>query len=231
METPGQTHLGMAFMERRVLAHYVFVSSIIDYTAEHASEVWASVQASRSFMSKKGAIWFEGDDMVLEHQRSETGTWARPQLHVPSGEVVNPAYETPYKEDTSALRARTRPTAYVLPLGLAQQEEILRVADTHAIPYYQVPAGSCISLRQYFMQETEASLGEEQVVCFEQGALVFPNTVPSTILNLIWEPDFNTASVRKMTLYSMGLIEAAADGALPLYRYCHDLVDGLVVVV
>ena len=44
------------------------------------------------------------------------------------------------------------------------------------------------------------------------------------------EPDFgSTATDRKMNLLSMGLIAADEKGYLPVYRYCHDLLDGKVV--
>jgi hypothetical protein len=36
------------------------------------------------------------------------------------------------------------------------------------------------------------------------------------------------ATDRKMTLLSMGLIHADESGRLPLYRYCHDLINGTV---
>ena len=74
----------------------------------------------------------------------------------------------------------------------------------------------------------EATLSEESEVSFAEGAYVFVNTVPSTVLSVIMEPDFNSASKRKMSLFSMGLIDADEDGNLPLYRYCRDLSDGKI---
>ena len=40
------------------------------------------------------------------------------------------------------------------------------------------------------------------------------------------EPDFNSATTRKMTLYRMGLVSLDEEGFLPLYRYCRDLKEG-----
>ena len=85
-----------------------------------------------------------------------------------------------------------------------------------------------MSLIGYKEVEDGIETGEEKEVIFPNGAYVFPNTVPSTVLGVIMEPDFNSVSKRKMSLYSMGLIEADGDKNLPVYRFCHDLVDGKI---
>lgn len=231
VETPGQTNFGMCCMERRVLAQYVLASSVIDYTVEHDSEIVALVRASREFMAKSNPIYLEDKLFVLEHGPSVTGSVSNPLIHVPSGEVVEENHVIDYKEHVVALATRPRATAYVLPAGLAQEAEILRVAGSHLIDHYRLPAGSTVNLKQYITTEDGFTLTEECPVTFEDGALVFPNTVDSAVLNVIMEPDFNAANPdRKMTLLRMGLIEADDAGALPLYRYCHTLKDGGVEV-
>ena len=230
VETPGQAALGGFFMERRVLAHYVLASTVIDYAVEHTREIIDTVHASRKEMIQKGAVYDENDQFVLEHEKEETGRWSTPLIHVPTGQVKDPEHSAAYTEHMVALRTRTRPTAYILPQGLANEDEILRVTDNHAIGYYALPAGSTVKLRQYIQNDAQISLTAEEDVCFETGAYVFPNTVPSAILSVIMEPDFNQASGRKMTLRSMGLVDADEKGLLPIYRYCHDLQDGKVAV-
>jgi len=230
VETPGQTHLGMYFMERRVLAQYVLASTVISYTADNARQIMDTVHASRETMVRTGAIYDENDRIVLEHEKGETGRWATPMIHVPTGKVTDPDYSCAYTEHVAALRSRPRPTAYVIPRGLPNETEILRVAGNHAVSYDLLPAGSRVQLRQYLHTGEKVTLEEEAVHCFPEGAYVFPNTVPSTILGVIMEPDFNAASGRKMTLLSMGLIEADPQGCLPIFRYCHDLKDGKVTV-
>lgn len=229
VETPGQVNLGMCCMERRVLAHYVLASSVIDYTAEHNAEIWATVHASRDFMEKANQCYLDEKPFVLEHGATVTGSWSTPLLHVPSGEIVEENHTIDYKEHTEALLTRPCATAYLLPAGLPREAEILRVAGDHAIGHYRLPAGSSVSLKQYAKTEDGILLSEEQPVFFENGALVFPNTVDSAVLNVIMEPDFNPANPdRKMTLLRMGLIEADETGTLPLYRYCHTLEKGCV---
>ena len=226
VETPGQTNWGMCCMERRVLAQYVLASSVIDYTVEHAAEIVELVRESREFKKKTNPVYEENKLFVLEHGSTVTGSWSCPLLHVPSGEVVE---EKPidYKEHTQAMITRPCATAYVLPAGLAKEAEILRVAGNHDIGYYRLNAGSTVMLKQYMKNDKEIVITEEQAITFENGALVFPNVVDSAVLNVIMEPDFNSANPeRKMTLLRMGLIEADEAGNLPLYRYCHTLEDG-----
>ena len=229
VETPGQINQGMCFMERRVLSHYVLASSIIDYAVKNRYELLAKIQASRSFMSKSNQIYDEKKLFVLEHGAPVTGSWASPLIHVPSGKVVDPDYCADYKEHTEALITRPRATAYVLPQGLTKEAEILRVTENHAVPHYRLPAGSTVSLKQYIKTEDGIILTDEQPVSFENGALVFPNVVDSTILNVIMEPDFNPANPdRKMTIMRMGLISPDDTGKLPLYCYCHNLENGKI---
>ena len=230
VETPGQVHMGMSFMERRVLAHCVLASAIIDYTVANAREVMETVHASRAEMARKGAVYDENDVICLEHAKEETGSWATPLIHVPTGQVVDPDYAEAYFEHIVARKTRVRPTAYILPKGIDNEEAILRLAEGHAIGYYPLPAGSTVKLRQYVQKNTGISLDREREVYFEKGAYVLPNTVPSTVLNVIMEPDFNSASGRKMTLLSMGLITIDENGKLPIYRYCHDLIEGKMPV-
>lgn len=228
IETPGQIFLGMSFMERRVISHYIPASTIIRYTAENSRQILDTVHNSRKMMVQSGGVYDPGRLFVLEHGGEVTGAWVTPVIHVPTGQVTDPDFSTPYKEHTIALATRIRPTAYLLPQNIPNREEILRVAGIHGIEHYTLPAGSKVSLYRYLRQEDQIQLGEEEVFSFAEGALVFPNTVNSAVLSVIMEPDFNKVSGRKMTLLSMGLIEADEAGRLPLFRYCHDLENGKV---
>jgi len=229
VETPGQLHLGMNFMERRVIAHYILAATIIDYTVEHAQEVMETVRASREYMAATGAVYDENKVIVLEQGKGPTGYWATPLIHVPTGEVMDPMHQVAYDEHVVALRTRPRPTAYVVPKGTANEEEILRIANSHAIGHYLLSKGSAVKLQRYIQKDTAVTLTEECTVCFEQGAYVFPNTVPSTVLGAIMEPDFY-GERKNMTLLSMGVIQADENGSLPIYRHCHSLQNGKVVL-
>lgn len=229
VETPGQINMGMCCMERRVLAQYILASTVIDYTAEHAREIMDTVHSSREYMLRTGPVYDENDLMVLEHEYEKTGSWSVPLIHVPTGKVVDPDYTIDYFEHTKIQLSRPRATAYVIPTGLEHEQEILRLAENHALEHYTLPAGSKIALQQYVQTQDGITLTPEQTVCFDKDAIVFPNTVDSTILCVIMEPDFNPSNPdRKMTLLRMGFMAADQNGNLPLYRYCHDLTNGKI---
>lgn len=229
VETPGALPLGMLFMERRVMGQYTLGSTVIDYAAANTKEVMDTVHASREHMEKTGAVYDENDVIVLEHGTGETGHWFTPLIHVPTGEVTEPNHAVAYNEHIHALRTRPRATAYLVPVGTANEEEILRVLTAHAVSHYRLPAGSVVKARQYIQQDGQIPPAEEQAVCFEQGAYVFPNNVPSTILGAIMEPDFYGERPNS-TLRTMGIVSADENGRFPIYRYCHNLQDGKVVV-
>ena len=231
IETPGQVAVGMNYMERRVLAHYVIVFAIIDYTLQHSDKILSTVRNSREYMRQNNPVYDENTKFVLEHKSTVTGALELPLLRTATGEIIDQNHTVEYSEHTDAELTRSRATAFVIPVGLAEEQEILRVAKNHDLAHYTIPAGSTVLLRQYRQNEKDITVADEQTVRFENGAHVFPNTVDSTILSVIMEPDFNPQRAeRKMTLLRMGLITADENGFLPLYRYCHTLRDGLVTV-
>ena len=225
VETPGGLTLGRFCLERRVMAQYILASTLIRYAAQNAAKVMETVRAAREQVAKTGSIFDENELFVLEHEKGSTGSLPMQMIKVQTGELAD-VLDMSYDEHVAAKRTRPRPTAYVIPKGLVQEERIFEVVNTHAIPYHSLPEGCKLLLQQYIMGEQEATLLDEREVCFEHGAWVFPNTVPSAVLSVIMEPDFNSSAKRKMTLFSMGLLDADGDGALPLYRYRHDLTDG-----
>ena len=228
VETPGGTTLGRNCLERRVMAQYVLASTVMHYTAVNAQTVMNTVRKSREKMMFDSAVYDESDLFVLQHGNAPTGSVATPMIHVPTGTVTDPACDMIYNEQTIAVRSRPRATAYVVPMGLKNEAEILRVAQNHDIPWYILPEGATVPLRQYIQTEDDIQLTPETPVTFPQGAYVFPNTVPSTILSAIMEPDFASNYNRKMTFLSMSLVSIATDGTLPIYRYCHTLKSGKI---
>ena len=229
VETPGGTTLGNFAMARRVMAQYVLASTVIAYAAEHADEIVNMVRASREYMVEIGKTYSEERLMVLEHDKSQTGSLPTPTIDVPSGKPAK-TEDTEYFEHTIALHSRPRPTAYVIPKGLENETRILDLLACHGVKYYTLAKESAVSLRQYVKAEDKVEVSSEKTVRFENGAYVFLNTVPSTILSVVMEPDFNSVSKRKMSLFSMKLVDFDENGKLPIYRYCHDLSDGKISV-
>lgn len=230
VETPGGTTLGRYCLERRVMAQYVLASTVIGYTAAHSRQIMATVHDSREKMMATGCKYDETDLVVLQHGNAQTGSIKTPMIQVLTGEITEPERDIGYNEQPVALHTRPRPTAYIVPVGLENEREILRVAENHGVSWYLLPDKSTVILRQYTVNGETVDLSEERPVCFDSGAYVFPNIVPSTVLSVIMEPDFNMIAHRKMTLMSMGLVEADKEGNLPVYRCCRDLVNGRVVL-
>ena len=228
VETPGGTTLGSFCMARRVMAQYVLASTVISYAAENADEIVGMVRASREEMVEKGKTYSENNLMVLEHGKAPSGNLLTEIIDVPSGKKAEPE-DLEYFEHTVALHTRPRATAYVIPMGIKNEDRILDLLACHGVGYYTLPEGSVLSLRGYVKAEEGIEVSEEEDVRFEKGAYVFINTVPSTVLGVIMEPDFNSVSKRRMSLFSMGLVDFDASGRLPIYRYCHDLKNGRVV--
>ena len=122
--------------------------------------------------------------------------------------------------------------------GLAANGEVSSVEDVDGavlqasqdLVQLLLGAGSTVLVRRYRDVEGEVTLTEEYSHCFESGALVFPNTVTSTVLSVYMEPDFDRAAGRKFGPVSMGFVAADDNGDLPVFRYCHDLQDGKVEV-
>ena len=222
VETPGGTTLGTFCMARRVMAQYVLASTVISYAAEHADEILHIVRSSREKMIEQGRVYREDSLMVLEYDKTQTGSLSVPVIDVPSGKLIE--IETSYyTEHTVALRSRPRATAYVIPKGIENEQRILELLACHGIGYQELPEGSIVPLRQYVKAEDGIDVSSEADVRFENGAYVFLNTVPSTVLSVIMEPDFNSVSKRRMSLFSMRLVDFDESGKLPIYRYCHDL--------
>ena len=230
VETPGGTTLGSFCMARRVVAQYTLASTVITYAAENADEILNIVRSSRKAMIEKGRVYNEESLMVLEHDKSQTGSLVAPMIHVPSG-IAEPPETTNYFEHTIALRSRPRPTAYIIPMGIENESKITELLACHGIKYRTLPEGCTVSLRQYIKAEDGVDLADESAVRFDKGAYLYLNTVPSTVLSVILEPDFNSVSKRKMSLLSMNLVNFDESGGLPIYRYCHDLKNDTIEVV
>lgn len=229
IETRG-IDTGMNIMERRVFSQYITVTGLIDYTVNNAKSVMETVHASRDYMVRTGATYEEDDVFVLEHKKTDLLQWTNPSVDMLTGESVNPDRKSTWTGATDIGRSRPRPTAYVLPKSLPKIAEILALMDQHAIRYYELPADTTVQLKQYIMNGDTATLTPEQAVLFAQGACVFTlDQVSTTVLSIMMEPDFLKSSEPR-TLEDMGLVEKDANGYLPIYRYCHDLVDGKITV-
>jgi len=214
-------------MERRVVGHMAAAQGVLDYLCENASEVKALIAAERETVAQNGATYKEDDLFVLDtnerkttdadaeawgnlNTKAQTIDWA-------TGEVTFPVRYP--SVDDKVVRARTAPTAYVLPADLNHIQSILALMEMHGFTYSYLPQGATLPLQRYSGDTAEASLGVETTVRFASGCYVFTmNNEKGLLLATLMEPD-NTNAVEYLgSLAQMGLLNAA-----DTCRYIRDL--------
>lgn len=226
IETRGIGAGRMTF-ERRVMAQYAVVESMIDYVVAHEAQVRAAVAAGRQALAADGGVYTEDDHVVLTHGVSKSSgsgyTISRPTWNLADGTSVNPsATGTIYRYDIKE-RFRPRPTAYVIAKGEDWAEEVISIMQKNGIHWDELEAGSTVLLQQYRGSATSAELTDEIAVFFESGAYVFPmNQVGANVIAMTMEPDVTDSAGYNGTLVQSGVV-APTNGMLPIYRYSYDL--------
>ena len=230
METQGSDS-GLTNYERRVVGQVTVATTIFDYAYENAETVKSVVRAQKQAIVDEGKTYEESDQVVLEYGKELDASLAIPgnKIDLASGELTPTTFSANVWK--TVLRARPAPTAYVIPAGESYTESVLKLMDMQGISYYEVPAGSCISLQQYRKvtlndsgKIIEAALTGEQVVSFPQGAYVFSMAqVNANILSLLMEPDVTQNTTN--TLVQAGTVPIGDDDMIPIYRYVRNLND------
>jgi len=214
-------------MERRVVGHMAAAQGILDYLCENAAQVKSLIAAERETIAQNGATYKEDDLFVLDtnerkttdadaeiwgnlNTKAQTIDWA-------TGEVTFPVRYP--SVDDKVVRARTAPTAYVLPADLSNIDSILSLMEMHGFTYSYLPQGATLPLQRYSGDTTEAALGAETTVRFASGCYVFTmNNERGLLLATLMEPD-NTNAVEYLgSLAQMELLNTA-----DTYRYIRDL--------
>ena len=218
-------NFGTELYERRVVGHLITATSFIDYIVEHADTVRSIVNAEKQRIIECGKTYEEEEVLVLE-----SSTTKHPELNIPST-----TYNTATGVGTSSTvavtvvdqidRSRSAPTAYVIPAGESWTQKVLDLMDIHTIEYTFAPAGSAITLQGYTGTTEEASLTDETLVSFPNGAYIFTMAQEEgKILAMLMEPDVTDISAGTSTLAMAGIIPKTGD-TFPIYRYIHDLND------
>lgn len=218
METLGNNY-GKNLYERRVASHVSAVTGILNHLDANAAEVKAVVKAQRETIVENGKTYKEDDVVILKSaanyhpEYNITGT----KVNLRNGGEVAFTFEARMAD--TIVNSRIAPTAYVIPAGESFTKTVLDLMDKQGIFYKFIPAGSAMQLQQYQGDTTTATLTEEKLVTFPDGAYVFSmNQVDSLILSVYMEPDVSHSS----GLAKMGIINPI-DGVFPIYRYIHDL--------
>lgn len=217
--------VGTEGYHRRMVSQVVAMQTMMEYVAQHATQIQSVVDAERQRIIREGATYEASDQVLLELAQSAGESWKHPAIHLyQSGKIVNETI-TPKVWDT-VVRSRTAPTAYVIPAGKSYTDDVLALMKKHNIAYTFIPAGAQVLLQQYSGTVTSSSvtnveLSEETLVTFGTGAYVFcKNQVKGLLLSALMEPDI-TKSVKHGIAYR-GLVPSTG-GNFPIYRYIHDL--------
>ena len=207
---------------RRIISQVISVEHLLSYVSDNAAAVQQLVDAERQQIVEKGKTYREEDQVYLY---ITTAACAEEKL------TLKRIYQNGTEKDmdltpnivNNVQRARTAPTAYVIPAGASFTEKVLSLMDQQFISYTYIPAGATVQLRQYTGTAELAALTEEKAVTFGQGAYVFTmNQVPAYILTHLMEPDVDDVAENAGTLAQQGIITPVG-GYFPIYRYCQDL--------
>ena len=232
--------MGKQSFERRVVAQYITVKALLDFIIEYSPEIKQTVKAEREHIEEIGKTYnptskfslFTGSDMTRFVRILD------PTFDYASGTVTNATnYSSNYYYD-SAVRYRTRPTAYVLPADGEGVAEALEIIKKHDVYFYKIDGKVTIDLKQYIdagattefssygvAEAKVATLTDSSNVTFENGAYVFPlNQLSGLLLMYLFEPD-----VTDTQSYDSSLVQSGTLTHNVIYRYEHDLeADGTV---
>ena len=233
METQGSDS-GLTNYERRVVGQVTVATSVFEYVNNNAAEVKRIIREQKAAIVEAGKTYEETDQVVLLYEEVLDPELCMPgkNINLATGELTDTTFEAWVWE--KVVRARTAPTAYVIPAGAAYTENVLKLMDMQGISYEFIPAGSGIWLQQYKAvtyndsgRVIEAELTEEAVFAFPNGAYMFSMAqVNANILALLMEPDVTQNTTN--TLVQAGTVPVA-EGMIPIYRYIRDLnADGSI---
>ncbi len=223
MESRGVNY-GLSGYHRRVVSHVITTEALINYVVEHADEIKQIITKEKSDIVSAGTTYEESDQLILSTGYVEDTSLTITGTRVGQTGSTKQVDYTP-KVFNVAKRTRPAPTAYVIPAGQDYTQKVLDLTDKQGIAYSFLAPGCAILLQQYTGDTTEASLTDESLVSFPDGAYVFyMNQERGITLAMLMEPDVTDLSSHKGTLAQQGIL-TPTNGVFPIYRYIHDLND------
>ncbi len=214
---------------RRVYGQVVSTKSIYESTADNAAAIVSAVTAARQSVVEKGRTYSEDDILVLKQSASGARKSPTPlpeHLADIYGNIETTGSNAISLQDTVE-RSRPRPTAYVVDASQPWIDQLLEILSHHNAEYFRLPAGSAVSLQQYYYIEPDGSksciagLRDAEIVTFENGAIAIPMDQESgTVIGMLMEPDVGDSAQYNGTLYQYGLVgydETTKN--IPIYRY------------
>ena len=206
------------------MAHVVSVEGALKYVDENADTVNKVVNDQWDILVENGKTYREEDQILLD------GTYRdAPELYIEGGKWVDLATGKmtdrtfPAEVGDVVKRARTAPTAYIVPADHEKIDYILWHTELHGISHYEIPAGAAVMAQHVGGTTKEAVITEEQRTVFANGAYVFGMDQRSArILALLMEPDVTDNSEYNSTYAMYGVFQQVNE-EYPVYRYAQDL--------
>lgn len=209
IEIPGVKQ-GKLYWERRVLCQYLAAKHLLDYAAAHAFELRATVAQTRLDIVRAGTQFDAQSNLITLEHRPGTPVFVNSAVYSPEdGSYLGDEIVAFYRFDKPT-HQRPRPLAYVVPKTAANISRILEIMEVEKIAYRELPAGEKLTVRAYRGSAASASLTEERVVRFEDGAYFFPMAqTMGVVLSVLMEPDIldctqGAASFVQQELLSIG---------------------------
>jgi len=209
-------HLGQHRFHRRVAGQYISVRTILEEIAKNPVFYRDLVAEERLILADRA-----GKEFVLHSGFSKTAPskhrYSVPTFDYMTGEILSEKEKDGWEVDLF-LKKRILPAAYVIPLGMPWEKDVLELLKKHGIAFRLDEAGVEYRVTQYLGSAEDAQISSPKTVKFSQGAAVIPvNQVASNVVAYLFEPDCEDSAKDKASLVHLGVLRAE-NGEFPIYR-------------
>lgn len=211
---------GKLGMERRVLAQYESVLSILTQAAAKKNTIVSTVKKARSALVQEGKRYYDCRRFVLSHKASsrEPESKVRPVYDF-LGHAVDESRVYYSYNRAQSVKSRSRPTAYIISKSSSGAEEVRNILSANGAEYFELKAKTKLSVTQYTGNSSRAKVTKRKTVSFPKGAYVF--CMDQTAANIIaasFEPDADDSEEYEGSFVQSGVVGKFKSG-YPIYRY------------
>ena len=211
---------GKLGLERRVLAQYESVLSILTQAAAKKSTVVSAVKKARNDLVQEGKRYYKSRRFVLSHEADgkEAESKVRP-IYDFFGQSVDESRVYYSYNRARSVKSRSKPTAYIISKSSSGAEEVRRVLSANGAEYFELKAKTKLSVTQYTGNSSRAKVTKRKTVSFPKGAYVF--CMDQTAANIIaasFEPDAADSAEYEGSFVQSGVVRKFKSG-YPIYRY------------
>jgi len=211
---------GKMGMERRVLAQYESVMSILEQAASKKKTIISAVKSARDDIKQRGKRYGENKTFVLTHQTSAADpmTAKRSVFDFFGNYLVKDQLASCCNRSVS-VKERSLPTAYIIPKSADGASDARDILTANGAKYFEIKKGSKISVSQYTGSSKNAKKTKRKNVTFTKGAYVFyMDQTAANIIAATLEPDGGDSAEYDGSLVQSGTLRKK-NGKYPIYRY------------